>query len=277
MSRSKGPPRSLKLHAGWYAQVSRRVNLAFCTSCRKAISDDARYCASCGATQSIADAVTATAQGRTCPFCRQTTDSMASRCPHCGGQIGRLQDCIQCPRCSEMVLPITVAATNEKGWGTDAARVALGGGYYLASASEETYTACPVCQTPIAYCPNCQRVTPSLLDRKWVGVGRSKSGYQFRTSCALCSSKVSGPSCFIATVVQQTTLDATLLSLYILRDSYLNKSALGRLVVRAYYRHSPQLALWVAPHARICRMLRACLHGALRLVQTPVVRFGSRL
>jgi hypothetical protein len=238
--------------------------MSFCTSCGKPVSGDDRYCPGCGTAQP-SSAPVAAAVGRRCPLCRQTVDPGASRCPHCAGEIGRLQDCVQCPKCSEMVLPFNVAATNEKGWGTDAAKLALGGQYYLASTTEETYTACPACRTPIAYCPNCRKVTQAHLERKFVGVGRSKSGYQFKTSCASCSSKVSGPSCFVATAVLQTTLDATLLNLYQFRDRNLAHYIAGRVLVRVYYRCSPVLARSIAPHARLCRVLRVCLQTAVRL------------
>ena len=167
-----------------------------------------------------------TSQSRECPFCRQVVDSRASSCPHCSAEIGRLQDCVECPSCREMVLPTKVLATNEKGFWTDLAKVEMGGGAFL-PATEETYTACPVCKTPIAYCPKCRKVTSSKLSRHWVGIGRSKSGYQYSTYCSLCGKKTSGPSCFVATQVFGTTLDANLLTLYHLRDNCLAHSRVG--------------------------------------------------
>jgi hypothetical protein len=225
-------------------------------------------CSSCGAPQMNDSKPNIYVSVRTCPLCRQPVDPMASRCPHCAGQIGRLQDCIKCPKCSEMVVPVNIVATDEKGWQTDAAKAALGGGYYLAATTEESYTACPACRTPIAYCATCGTVTPSILERKWVGVGRSKSGYQFKINCTSCDSKVAGPSCFLATAVCETSLDATMLSLYRLRDLHLKRFALGRLMISAYYRCSPRLALQVAQRARVRTVLRVCVRGAIRLLSS---------
>jgi hypothetical protein len=237
----------------------------FCTSCGNSVSKDDRYCSGCGASQPQSGQMPVV-NTRRCPLCREVVDPAASRCPYCSGEIGRLQDCIQCPKCSEMVLPGKVVATNEKGWGTDAAKIALGGQHYLASTTEETYTACPACRTPIAYCPNCRKVTASHIERTWVGVGRSKSGYQFRTNCTLCSSKISGPaSCFIATAVQRTTLDATLLRLYQFRDGSLACSIHGRMAISLYYRFGPVLARLVAPHEQMCRFFRLLLAGIVRI------------
>jgi hypothetical protein len=116
------------------------------------------------------------------------------------------------------------------------------------SDSDETYLACPVCKTPISYCQNCKQVTVSSLTRKWVGVGRSRSGYQYATNCSSCGGKVSGPSCFIATVVFQTTLDANLLELYLFRDCRLNKSQVGRRLITGYYRIGPPLGAFAENH-----------------------------
>lgn len=184
---------------------------------------------------------------RICPFCRKDVDVKASRCPHCSGEIGLLENCIPCPKCSELVVPVQVSATDEKGTGTALAKVALGGQYFL-SASEETYLACPVCKTPISYCEQCQKVTVSTLTRKWVGVGRSKSGYQYATSCSVCGEKVSGPSCFVATTLFSTTLNANLLELYLLRDRCLRKSRIGRVIIATYYRIGPPLSAFARNH-----------------------------
>ena len=123
-------------------------------------------------------------QSRECPFCRQAVDSRASRCPHCSAEIGRLQVCIQCPICRDMVCPIKVVATDESGFLTKFARVEMAGAFL--PATEETYTGCPICKTPIDYCPRCGKVTVSKLSRRWVGVGFSKSGYQYSAHCSAC-------------------------------------------------------------------------------------------
>jgi len=160
-----------------------------------------------------------------------------------------------CPRCSEQVIPVQVTATDEKGTGTSLARIALGGQYFL-SASDETYLACPVCKTPISYCQGCQKLTVSTLTRKWVGVGHSKSGYQYAVRCSNCDSKVSGASCFVATEVFGTLLDANLLELYHLRDRHLYKSRFGRTIIAAYYRLGPRLGSWCRAHPDIRSFLR---------------------
>jgi hypothetical protein len=106
-----------------------------------------------------------------------------------------------------MIVPARMTATNGKKLGTDLARIALGGRYLL-DGSEETYTACPACKTAISYCSNCKTITASNPTQKWVGVGRSKSGYQFKVHCSQCSGKVEGPSCFVATAAFGGSLDA---------------------------------------------------------------------
>jgi hypothetical protein len=221
--------------------------MSFCTNCGTSLTEAALFCPHCGRQQtpsSSAAQSSATAVGRRCPFCKQGVVPEASRCPHCSGEIGRLQDCIRCPRCFEMIVPTRVAATNEKGFGTDLAKVALGGGRFL-SATEETYTGCPVCRTPISYCSNCRTVTVSSLTRRWVGLGRSKSGYQFQVICSRCSARVEGPSCFVATEVFDRSLDANLLQLYRIRDLYLNRSTVGRMLIKIYYRYGPVVARYV--------------------------------
>jgi len=204
---------------------------------------------------------------RECPFCRQAVDPRASRCPHCSAEIGRLQDCVQCPKCAEMVCTIKVVATNEKGFLTDLAKVDMGGGAFL-PATEETYTACPVCKAPIAYCPKCGKVTPSKLSRHWVGIGRTKSGYQYSAHCSLCREKTSGPSCFIATQVFGTTLDANLLTLYNLRDNCLARSPAGRVLIRGYYTIGPRLALHCKSHPAFKRIISAFIRGVIRVYRS---------
>ena len=238
--------------------------MPYCTTCGKLIEGEASsYCSGCGARQAVRTAGAPPIEaahgrppnGRKCPFCRQDVDRRASRCPHCAAEIGLSENCNSCPLWFAAVIPVQVAATDEKGTGTSLAKMALGGQYFL-SASDETYLACPVCRTPISYCQQCQKVTASTLTRKWVGVGRSKSGYQFAARCSTCSGKVSGPSCFVATAVLGTTLDANLLELYHFRDCHLNKSKLGRTVIAAYYAWGPRLGDWCGDHIGIRTFLR---------------------
>ena len=229
--------------------------MSFCANCGTSLTAG-QFCPNCGSQQPQSSILPqSSAATRKCPFCKQGVEPQASRCPHCSGEIGRLQDCLRCPRCSEMIVPARMAATNEKGLGTDLAKVALGGGHFL-SGSEETYTACPVCKTAISYCSHCKVVTVSNLTRKWVGMGRSKSGYQFKVTCSHCSGKVEGPSCFVATEVFGRVLDANLLQLYLVRDGYLNRFRVGRWLVRTYYRSGPQLACWCREHPPALRIAR---------------------
>jgi hypothetical protein len=237
--------------------------MPYCGHCGKPVVEEARFCSSCGA-PGTPSSVEIPTGSRTCPFCRQQVDPRASRCPHCAAEIGRLEDCIPCPRCSEKVRPLQVDATNEKGFGTDLAKIALGGGYFLSSTGE-SYSICPACRTPISYCANCRRVTIATINRKWVGVGRSRSGYQFATRCTACSAKTAGPSCFLATEVFQTSLDANLLEFYHIRDNHLIHSKVGRQAISLYYRVGPQLACW-------CRS-----HPITRLFLRPVLRAVSSL
>jgi len=246
--------------------------MSFCTSCGTKLNEDTRFCSNCGSEQEVSFPPAPSGSGamlsRKCPFCRQSVDGQASRCPHCAAEIGRLQDCIRCPRCSEMIVPARVIATNEKGAGTDLAKLAVGGAYFLPS-TEETYTACPSCRTPVSYCSNCRQVTISNLDRKWVGIGRSKSGYQYRVACSRCSGKVEGPSCFVATEVFGTTLDANLLQLYYIRDNYLARSRAGRLIIGVYYRQGPTVARLCRRHRLICSVLRRVISGVILLSRIP--------
>jgi hypothetical protein len=54
-----------------------------------------------------------------------------------------------------MVLPVRFTVTNEKGFGTNAAKVFLAGSRFLSS-TEGTYSGCPVCRTPSAFCSRCR-------------------------------------------------------------------------------------------------------------------------
>lgn len=186
-------------------------------------------------------------------------DPRASRCPHCAAEIGLPENCISCPGCFESVIPTRITATDEKGRGTSLAKIALGGRSFQ-SASEETYLACPVCRTPIAYCRHCKQVTASTLTRKWVGVGRSMSGYQYATECSNCGSNISGPSCYVATEIFGTTLDANLLELYHFRDCHLSKFNAGRAAIAAYYTWGARLAAWCRDHAGVRTLLRSSMH-----------------
>jgi hypothetical protein len=237
-------------------------------SCGTELKEDTRFCSHCGSEQQVSSPPAQSGSGarlsRTCPFCRQSVDEQASRCPHCGAEIGRIQDCIRCPRCSEMIIPAPVIATHEKGTGTDLARLAVGGAYFLPS-TEETYTACPVCKTPVSYCSRCRQVTISSLDRKWVGIGRSKSGYQYRVTCSRCSGKVEGPSCFVATEVFGTTLGGNLLQLYYIRDNYLARSRAGRMMIGVYYRQGPNLARLCRRHPLIFCLARGVILSVISL------------
>lgn len=235
--------------------------MPFCTKCGNKLSDADSVCPACGSPQGQGSTAPKNVAARVCPFCRQQVDASASRCPHCAAEIGRLQDCVPCPRCNELVKPMSVTGTDEKGMATDIAKIALGGQAYL-SGAEETYTACPACKTPIAYCPNCRKLTISSLKRQWVGVGRTKSGYQFAAICSICGGRSAGPSCFVATSVFQTTLDANLLDLYLIRDRWLTKSKLGRGVVTVYYAFSPAIAAYCKKN----RYLRLVTMRALMLM-----------
>ena len=213
---------------------------------------------------------------RECPFCRQAVDPRASRCPHCSAEIGRLQDCVQCPNCREMVYPTKVVATNEKGLATDMAKAWMGGEAFL-PATEETYTACPVCKAPIAYCAKCGKVTTSQLSRHWVGIGRTKSGYQYSTHCSRCGKKISGPSCFVATQIFATTLDANLLTLYNLRDNCLARSRFGRVLIQAYYRTGPSLALYCKSHLTVQRIIGAFIRCVIRVYRYRLGKSEPRI
>lgn len=239
--------------------------MPFCSNCGASVAEVALFCPHCGGKQSPSSiSAQSSAAARKCPFCKQGVEPQASRCPHCSGEIGRLQDCLRCPRCSEMIVPMRMAATDEKGLGTDLAKLAVGGRYFLA-ATEETYVACPACKTAISYCTRCNTVTVSDLTRKWVGVGRSKSGYQFKVSCSQCSGKVEGPSCFVATEVFGRTLDANLLQLYHFRDGYLKRFRVGRSFIGMYYRHGPHLARWCRKRPRVLLLARKVITLIIRL------------
>jgi hypothetical protein len=169
--------------------------MPFCTQCGSKQPEKARFCGACGAELHtlrggvpVQTGKVEAAQDRKCPFCRQAVHPKASRCPHCAAEIGLLEQCIPCHSCRELVVPTNMIATNEKGSGTDLAKLVLGGQYFLSS-TEESYLACPVCKTPVSYCSQCQRVTIATVERKWVGLGRSKSGYQYTTRCSGCRSR----------------------------------------------------------------------------------------
>jgi hypothetical protein len=264
--------------------------MPYCTNCGKLLEGTSTYCTGCGSHQvaganapfeslhasgsSAADSQPSKA--RKCPFCRHSVDPRASRCPHCAAEIGLPENCISCPRCSEFVIPVQVTATDEKGTGTSLAKIALGGQYFL-SASDETYLACPICKTPISYCQRCQKVTASTLTRKWVGVGRSKSGYQYAASCSACGGKVTGPSCFVATEIFGTMLDANLLELYHFRDCHLKKAQLGRAALAMYYAFGPRLSKLCRHHKGIRTWLQKLLLGIISLWRSwHVLQHGTQ-
>lgn len=165
----------------------RGESVSYCTNCGNRLDMQARFCSRCGAAQGAHQPVE-TSPMRCCPLCRTQVDPSAFRCPQCAGDIGRLQDCRPCPNCREMIVPMRVVATDEKGRATGFSKMVLGGAAFLSS-TEETYTACPACGKPISYCKQCQQLTPSEIERNWVGVGVSKSGYQYREYCAVCGAR----------------------------------------------------------------------------------------
>lgn len=73
--------------------------------------------------------------------------------------------------------------------------------------------------------------------------------------------KEGDPSCFIATAAYGSALDSHIRSLRWFRDSYLLTNDFGRSFVKAYYRHSPPLAQWIAERPT----MRAIVRGALWL------------
>src|SRR5262245_26307444 len=112
--------------------------MPFCTKCGTKSDEEARFCISCGSVlYTIAEGRVEAkvkidaSRRRLCPFCRQSVDPKASRCPHCSAEIGLLENCISCPSCRELVVPAKATATDEKGLATDLAKLALGGHYFL--------------------------------------------------------------------------------------------------------------------------------------------------
>jgi hypothetical protein len=69
--------------------------------------------------------------------------------------------------------------------------------------------------------------------------------------------------CFIATAAYGSPLEPHVLALREFRDSYLQRTALGRAFIGFYYRHSPPLANVIAEHA--------WLRFLVRMVLTPLV------
>ena len=73
--------------------------MPFCTKCGTKSEEEARFCISCGAVlYTIAEGRVEAkvkidaSRRRLCPLCRQSVDPKASRCPHCGAEIGLLEN-----------------------------------------------------------------------------------------------------------------------------------------------------------------------------------------
>ncbi len=71
--------------------------------------------------------------------------------------------------------------------------------------------------------------------------------------------------CFIATVAFGTPLDRRIDLLRGLRDDFLTPTRIGRQFVDQYYRYSPTIAAWVAPHSWIRHALRLLLYPVVGL------------
>jgi uncharacterized repeat protein (TIGR01451 family) len=72
-----------------------------------------------------------------------------------------------------------------------------------------------------------------------------------------------GGGCFIATAAYGSALEPHVLALRQFRDQYLERTALGRVFVRFYYRHSPPVAAVIAEHE--------WLRFLVRMLLTPMV------
>ena len=78
-----------------------------------------------------------------------------------------------------------------------------------------------------------------------------------------CTDVTGGSGCFIATAAYGSPLEPHVVALREFRDRYLQRSVLGRAIVRFYYRHSPPAAAFIARHE--------ALRSGVRMLLTPLV------
>jgi len=78
-----------------------------------------------------------------------------------------------------------------------------------------------------------------------------------------------GGGCFIATAAYGSPLEAHVIALRQFRDRYLQHSAIGRAIIRFYYRKSPPLAAFIARHESLRFGARVLLTPLVLVIEFP--------
>jgi uncharacterized repeat protein (TIGR01451 family) len=78
-----------------------------------------------------------------------------------------------------------------------------------------------------------------------------------------------GGGCFIATAAYGSALEPHVMALREFRDRYLQRSTLGRAIVRFYYRHSPPAAAIIARHEALRFGVRMLLTPLVMMIEFP--------
>jgi hypothetical protein len=89
-------------------------------------------------------------------------------------------------------------------------------------------------------------------------------------SCFDDDSDYSTIKCFIATAAYGSALDPHVGALRQFRDQYLQRTALGRAFIHAYYRYSPPIAAVIAQHDWLRWLVRMLLTPLILTIEFPV-------
>ena len=79
-----------------------------------------------------------------------------------------------------------------------------------------------------------------------------------------------GGGCFIATAAYGSPLESHVQALRVFRDRYLQRSALGRVFIRFYYRHSPPIAAVIGEHMWLRFLVRMLLTPLVLTIAFPL-------
>ena len=145
--------------------------------------------------------------------------------------------------------------------------------FFVSSNSQFTRKFCSECGdslSEIRFCSQCKEMVPVKVGEMFVGVARG--GYQETQDCRICNTRLSGPSCFIATAAFGSSYTSEVECLRSYRDEVLLKSLSGRIFVACYYYTSPPIAELVTKSPSLAAFVRSILRPLVNHIENSKCR-----